>query len=785
MEKQIAGLASSKCVLVIVTKRYCEKVYQHRLEDYCQLEFNYADKMKGINNMLAVIFDKSMRDTADWEGEVGMILGGKPYVDITGDIYDTEYMKNVINELEHQIRQIIAKKKPIIREPTISNIDVIEDFKNEGRLYNELKENKESKGTEESFDMNTTTFHNPSNLQITDIHYVDHSEEKISHSRNHSSLNEMTSSQVSKLLDSILSKEDVKILLESNHIPDNRRKYEQIIKKKHINGKALNKCQLLSEFSLLFEIEDKHEATILFHQFQLIKQIENKNNQNKLSSKSSLNNQVHPNHQIQDRNDNYNNNNNKMKKSTTGNVSFDSNHDHNNYEINIHEYPSTGGETFPSPNNEIKIHPSDSYHNDDSKNEESKSSQNIISNRSHSVNYSSLNLQNNSQSQINSILIAGIEGDSNRANGIYIPMNELYGGCIRYKKKGSTNIFLEYDDEKYQWQIRVPSASKTLKGENESLLPSICAFMYIGKSLEFIPTPDQKIPQTSLPSSYVSSNLINSKVSEGYWFAYECGNYEIFSNILCIQLPQSVSILGTTGYLQDIINGIYDPIPELYGGIFRYEKRGSDNICIEYFLEQHQWQIKRNIDKTTSYAFAYCFCPNPLPLTDIVSTWYVFAGVGNTQIQSNHRRNDSNEDNNNSNTNINPRNNNNFESLFTFEKQQKILAINGCQSLFVGKCSTIIGQSVSGRYKPTNEIYNGWIRYHHEDITDLWLEYCEEKGSWQIKSAIEKESSNCIAFLKCTPVSLPINSKIESKWHIYDDGRFSIDQTMECLISFN
>ncbi|RYH14454.1 toll/interleukin-1 receptor domain-containing protein [archaeon] len=84
-KKMISGIENAFCIVAFITQRYMEKVDSDNAEDNCQLEFNYASRRKTARKMVPVVMEARMRSTADWIGEVGMVLGGSLYVDLSTD----------------------------------------------------------------------------------------------------------------------------------------------------------------------------------------------------------------------------------------------------------------------------------------------------------------------------------------------------------------------------------------------------------------------------------------------------------------------------------------------------------------------------------------------------------------------------------------------------------------------------------------------------------------------------------------------------------------------------
>ena len=71
---------------VFVTRTYIGKVGSDHAQDNCKLEFNYAHRNKGADLMIPVLMEASLRNSLQWEGAVGFVLGGHLYVDMSDDV---------------------------------------------------------------------------------------------------------------------------------------------------------------------------------------------------------------------------------------------------------------------------------------------------------------------------------------------------------------------------------------------------------------------------------------------------------------------------------------------------------------------------------------------------------------------------------------------------------------------------------------------------------------------------------------------------------------------------
>ena len=100
------GIEETKGVLVFITRQYLDKVTGEDASDNCKLEFEYATRNKTSSKMIAVIMEKSMSNSCKWTGSVGMHLGGKIYVDMTGDLEDEAYLSKQMEILQREIQSI-------------------------------------------------------------------------------------------------------------------------------------------------------------------------------------------------------------------------------------------------------------------------------------------------------------------------------------------------------------------------------------------------------------------------------------------------------------------------------------------------------------------------------------------------------------------------------------------------------------------------------------------------------------------------------------------------------
>ena len=124
IDKRMAkGIERTKCVIVFMTQKYYDKVNGEIPDDNCLLEFNHAKRTKKSDKMLAVVMEPCMTKPKEWKGQVGMHLGGKMYIDMTGNVESKTYLGKQMGNLKKELwdmgikpmnntNKIVVKKDP-------------------------------------------------------------------------------------------------------------------------------------------------------------------------------------------------------------------------------------------------------------------------------------------------------------------------------------------------------------------------------------------------------------------------------------------------------------------------------------------------------------------------------------------------------------------------------------------------------------------------------------------------------------------------------------------------
>ena len=97
------GIEGTQGVIVFITKKYLDKVTGQRANDNCRLEFDYAARTKTSEKMIAVVMEKDMRDTSKWKRSVGIILGGKMFIDMSGEFNEKNCLNQKMKYLQEEL----------------------------------------------------------------------------------------------------------------------------------------------------------------------------------------------------------------------------------------------------------------------------------------------------------------------------------------------------------------------------------------------------------------------------------------------------------------------------------------------------------------------------------------------------------------------------------------------------------------------------------------------------------------------------------------------------------
>ena len=98
------GIEKTKGVIVFITRKYIDKVEGNNARDNCQLEFNYASRIKTRLKMVPVVMESCMVDTSRWTGPVGKHLGGEISVKMIENLNNRTYLNKQMKFLQKELQ---------------------------------------------------------------------------------------------------------------------------------------------------------------------------------------------------------------------------------------------------------------------------------------------------------------------------------------------------------------------------------------------------------------------------------------------------------------------------------------------------------------------------------------------------------------------------------------------------------------------------------------------------------------------------------------------------------
>jgi hypothetical protein len=109
-QKMCDGINNSRFVIIFVTSEYIQKVMS-TVRDNCRLEFEYATRMKRIDELIVVVMENECSNPGSWEGPVGMHLGGQLYY---------SYKRNAeLKMCARDVAKVIKERMHIITEENL------------------------------------------------------------------------------------------------------------------------------------------------------------------------------------------------------------------------------------------------------------------------------------------------------------------------------------------------------------------------------------------------------------------------------------------------------------------------------------------------------------------------------------------------------------------------------------------------------------------------------------------------------------------------------------------
>jgi len=101
LDTTCAAIDESDIVLVLVSQRSLDRVAgKNGAYDSLKKEFEYAERTKGADRLVPIVLDPNARTSRDWGGGIGMVLGSRPFTDLSVDPTEPAWDANLHALLE-------------------------------------------------------------------------------------------------------------------------------------------------------------------------------------------------------------------------------------------------------------------------------------------------------------------------------------------------------------------------------------------------------------------------------------------------------------------------------------------------------------------------------------------------------------------------------------------------------------------------------------------------------------------------------------------------------------
>lgn len=122
--KLFQAIGKVKLFIAFLNQDYIDEVNGNKASDNCKLEFLHATRTKLANGaVLPVVLDAHSKDSRQWHGDIGMVLGELPFVDLSeiSATYNVEESQMLLQRLETRIRSKLQSTSLTTSVTTDSN----------------------------------------------------------------------------------------------------------------------------------------------------------------------------------------------------------------------------------------------------------------------------------------------------------------------------------------------------------------------------------------------------------------------------------------------------------------------------------------------------------------------------------------------------------------------------------------------------------------------------------------------------------------------------------------
>ena len=220
-----------------------------------------------------------------------------------------------------------------------------------------------------------------------------------------------------------------------------------------------------------------------------------------------------------------------------------------------------------------------------------------------------------------------------------------------------------------------------------------------------------------------------------------------------------VRIAGAMGPRTSVqINGVYEAMREMSGGMPVYAKVGDNDVCMEYHANNKQWQVKTSDNKGTDLCMALCVVlAKRLPQECPTGKWEVYAGSKWIMLPAITVSLVSKEE---------------VEACREELEREAARVVKGHHNVRITGATGIKAGLINGVYQPTEELCGNVTVYVKMGNDNAWLEYNASQKCWQLKKTEHKCTDIYCAMCDVPVKGLPHQECPAGKWCVWDGSKF-------------
>ena len=331
--------------------------------------------------------------------------------------------------------------------------------------------------------------------------------------------------------------------------------------------------------------------------------------------------------------------------------------------------------------------------------------------------------------------------------------SSIFDGSITYNLPDlATNEFLPINQEDLRNAVNAGAYDSTFVNSSSTVWLEYNPYF---RSWQIKPTA---CLGTNRSWAYSNSNTLHGTLPEqsrGVWEVLEDDDFNSQDSICVMTTSQwrledniekelwekstLIDISGATGSYGPFVNGVYEALPSFSQG---YRKRNNTCSTIQYNRVRKLWQLKSSLGLC---AFLPDDTIRVLPESS-TSIWFVL-------VNSNWERQPSVKV-----ITLSSRKSMDIEMFGNKLADAKALDVRGATGVNAFK--------INGVYEPVDEFSGGWPVYQRKGGVEYCLEFNDERGNWQIKSALHKGLDSAFAYVDCSPAAYPQQCK-SGIWWVY------------------